>query len=104
MLKIARLVPAVQPTAGPDRQPDLGEGRDKPKSYAQQAKMLAKDEDFQRFLSKDGGPYIGEEQHTETYIECFCEVNSCAKIIEGTDAGKKFKQLQAKFLEWRDRE
>lgn len=73
------------------------EPKQKVKSFAGQAKMLAQDEAFWRGFAKCGGPVS-----CEVFIERFCEVDSCAKLIEGTEAGRKFKQLQAQFLQWRE--
>jgi len=72
------------------------------KSFAQQAKMLAKDDLFKQFVETKYGGYFHDADGAEQWIEWNCEVESCAEIIEGTEAGKKFKQLQAEFLNWRD--
>ena len=82
----------------------------KPKSFAQQAKMLARDVyfwDYQRpeIIQKHPPGSIRPEilrELSEQYIEEHCGVDSCAEIIEGTEAGRKFKQLQAEFLSWKD--
>jgi len=69
------------------------------KSYAGQAKMLAQDEAFARYLVSLNEPICST---IEEEIEHRCGVTTCADIIEGTDAGKRFKRLQAKFLEWKN--
>lgn len=87
-----RLVPATTDTP------------DKPKSYAGQAKMLAKEDAFQKFVAmeKKQNSCYGEGE-AEQWIEHVCAVKSCSELIEGTEAGKKFKRLQAEYLSWRDR-
>lgn len=72
--------------------------KEKPKSYAQQAKLMAKDDTFQQFLCRS----LGNQMEPELAIENECGVTSCAELIEGTDAGKRFKRLQAEYLQWRD--
>lgn len=73
---------------------------EKPKSFAGQAKVLAKDEAFGRYVIslKGGNAYEGE---AEQYLKFVCGVESCSEIIDGTEAARKLKQLQAKFIEWR---
>lgn len=72
--------------------------RQKPKSYAGQAKMLAQDERFTEWLK------IGDHfpENNEKYIELVCNVQSCAEIIEGTQAGHVFKKVQGAFLDWKN--
>lgn len=74
---------------------------EKPKSYATQAKMMALDFNFWDFGNQSFGKIISPED-AEEYIESECGVKSCSELIEGTEAGRKFKQLQAKFMEWKN--
>jgi len=67
----------------------------KPKSYAQQAKMLAKDVLFDRYLKETHLTNL-EVEKREDWIRNLCGVDSCSKITEGTTAGRDFKDLQSK--------
>ena len=107
---VARLALETSEDAS-SRQRDLGEGEDKPESYARQAKMLAKDEDFAKFVSQKHPEWWAEKYEYQTsheiceyLIEDDCGVTSCADLIEDTVAGKEFKKLQAEFLNWKDRQ
>lgn len=70
---------------------------DKPKSYAQQAKMLAKNDSY--WIQKHD---IDTQDIAEDFIREFCSVDSCSKIIEGTEAGVFFKKLQGDYMEWKN--
>jgi hypothetical protein len=70
------------------------------KSYAGQAKMMAKDEIARGFLAS--AKNYSNDYTTEEMIKHYCGIQSCSELIEGTDAGKKFKRLQAQFLEWKN--
>jgi len=81
--------------------------REKPKSYAGQAKMLVQDVAFHQFMngfSKFEPQAATSNEYMEENLEHLCGVKSCSEIIEGTEAGRKFKRLQAEYLSWRDRE
>lgn len=82
------------------------EPEEKPKSFAGQAKGMAKRIDFCSYVDAMSGYSHGNtansDNEAEYYIENFCGVTSCSEIIEGTEAGRKFKQLQAQFLSWKD--
>jgi len=72
--------------------------KEKPKSFAGQAKMLAADESFHQYVAR----VIGGDINPETYIKDVCGIQSCAELIEGTEAAKKLKGIQANFLQWKD--
>ena len=76
---------------------------EKPKSFAGQAKMMAGEYDFAKYLKYN---HTYEQWNNlpsaEEYIETYCGVSSCSELIEGTEAGSKFKKLQAEFLQWKD--
>lgn len=67
----------------------------KPKSFAGQAKLLAHEKNFWVWV----GASCPED--AEAALEARCGTDSCSKIIEGTDAGFLFKQLQAKYLNYK---
>jgi len=82
---------------------------EKPKSFAGQAKMMSEENEFNEFINHmnktEGIPARATNRSVhecEEKIEYWCGVASCSELIEGTEAGKKFKQLQAQYLSWRD--
>ena len=79
--------------------------REKSKSYAQQAKMLAKDLNFGDYWKSTvniRGGHPPRFELMEEFIEEKCGVKSCSELIEGTEAARKFKNLQREYLQWRD--
>ncbi len=77
---------------------------EKPKSYAGQAKMMAKEDAFQSYVANaKGKSSCYGEGEAEQWIEFTCGVDSCSDIIDGSSAGYGFKRLQAAYLRWRDR-
>lgn len=82
---------------GDDEAPRIQET--KPKSFAGQAKMMAQDKQFHKFIRPHAE--IGNLE-AEYEIEDRCGIKSCADIIEGTEPGLAFKRLQAEFLNWKD--
>jgi len=83
----------------------------KPKSFATSAKMLAKDEAFHSFCKSVDydawlSAFIDWKDSDETKANCFirykCQVDSCAELIEGSEAGKKFKKLQGDYMFWKE--
>lgn len=96
-----RLAPVTSKDA-PYRQSDLGQAGDKPKSLAGQAKMLAQDSSFHRYSHPDDPNFPYSHEYMEEVIEEICGVTSCSEIIEGTEAGNRFKQLQAQYLDWKN--
>lgn len=80
------------------------EPKQKPKSLAGQAKLLASEKYMGQFITLSFEAFfMGKTpREIEGWIEQRCGVTSCSEIIEGTEAGRKFKQLQAQFLQWRD--
>lgn len=94
---VAKLAPSIENP----RQVSSGEVGDKPespKSYAGQAKMLAKDDGFSAYKTAMG--YAAEDN--EEWLKGRCGIISCSEIMEGTEAGKKFKRLQADYLRWKE--
>ncbi len=75
----------------------------KPVSYAQQAKMMAKDERVREFLKTEFTHLkdTGAREWSEEVIEDYCRVMSCAEIVADTAPGVKFKELQSKFGRWK---
>lgn len=77
----------------------------KPKSYAQQAVMMCKDEVFTDYIKKtQKEPWFipgmerddPDEKKAEAYIRWYCNASSRSELIEGTEAGRRFKDLQSK--------
>lgn len=76
---------------------------EKPKSFAGQAKMMAKEEEFTQFMQRhenDLTPHCAVTNEDE--IRRKCGVTSCSEIINGTEAGNQFKALQASYLNWKN--
>lgn len=92
-----RYVAVVVPI-GDDEKP-----QEKKKSYAQQAKMLIQDKNFEKYVMHCKGStaqcYDGE---AEQWLKFECEIKSCAEIVEGSRALTFFKELQRDFMFWRD--
>lgn len=73
----------------------------KPKSFATQAKMMAKDEDFIDFCVDNGQILVNNALMAEDWIESYCQTDSCAHLKENTFAGNRFKELQREFNNWK---
>lgn len=81
-------------------------GTTKPKSYAQRAGILTHDPVFRRFI---GERWDVSETEVESmmpddvagFIRYECEVTSRSEIIEGTEAGRRFRDLEAEFKAWK---
>lgn len=91
--------------------PEYSAPKEKPKSYAQQAKMLAMDIEFIQFLQTSYAEQFflcglqwddKEAERAADFIRHACGVTTCADLKEGTEPGRKFKQLQAQFLSWKE--
>lgn len=78
----------------PDSSP---QSRDKGKNYTAAAKLLAQNRAFWEYVDAES------TEAAETYIEAMCGVQSCAEIKDGTEAGKKYAALYARFRDWVER-
>lgn len=78
------------------------EPEESPKSYAGQAKLMSQDEGFHKYLFDRYGLNLNLTNLREEWIEKECGVTTCADLIEGSEAGRKFKTLQADYLEWKN--
>ena len=73
----------------------------KPKSYAGQAKRLANDKIFRHYLEENAYGQFLTREDAEKHIEEHCKVKSCSELVEGTEAGHKFRILQAEYMSWK---
>ena len=79
-------------------------GSEKPKSYAQRAALLCKEPAFWRFYEQrqDFEPHrIGDEATMIDFLRLKCGVSSRSEIIEGTEAGRRFRDLVAEYEAWK---
>ena len=79
--------------------------REKAKSFAGQAKMLSQEGAFLDYIVTSYNLHKcppTEAGHAEVFLENYCGVKSCSELVEGSEAGRKFKRLQADYLRWRD--
>lgn len=73
----------------------------KPKSFATQAKMMAKDVLINKFIDDNHLVFQTCLTDPEEIIESCCCVESCSELTEGTEAGKNFGELQREFNNWK---
>jgi len=100
---VARLAPphAQKAVAAPDTS---DKGGNSPKSFAQQAKLMAKEPGYAAFAGMNAVQLLSGqnlESLCEENIEERCGVTTCADLIEGSEAGNKFKELQSRFGKWK---
>lgn len=93
----ARFMVVVVPLAD-DETPKMPE---KAKSFAGQAKMLSQDKLFAEYLVRDACTSPMNAVSNEGWIEGYCFVQSCSEITEGSEAGKRFKELLSQFNDWK---
>lgn len=77
--------------------------REKPKSFAGQAKMMIQDDAFCDWCAmKMGVSTPLDQMEAEKLLKRSCNINSCAELIEGADSTKRFKILQREYLQWKN--
>lgn len=102
---IAKITPKLVPETSKDearRQSDLGQGGNKPKSFAGHGKMLAQDPDMNSFLSMEHGELYARLMYdVESTMKNLCEISSCSELIEGSIAYERFVVLRKDFNAWK---
>lgn len=98
-------------TTTPDSPAASSNDPPKPKSYAQRAGILSNDPLFWKFIEEttDGVWRISSHEYPPAnttdwaadYIRRECEVESRRDIIDGTEAGRRFRDLVATFNGWK---
>ncbi len=92
--------PKLVPDASKDallHQSDLGQGGNKPKSFAGHGKMLAQLPEFQEYCD-----FMQWNQDTspEQHMKATCGIHSCSELIDGSEAFARFERLWDDFNGW----
>ncbi len=72
---------------------------EKPKSYAQRAAIMCENAAFGKYMDRR----FGVSDHGETtadILRSFCNVESRKQIVEGSEAGRRFLELEADYGNW----
>jgi hypothetical protein len=104
--RVKPLSVAVARLEGPGEQPKSPEPREEPKRFyeltpAQQAAILCKEEDFAEFL-KTTVPHKFCKTDPVGAVRDYCEVESRSEIKEGTEAGRRWREILNRYRHWQD--
>lgn len=76
---------------------------DESRRLAQRAGILCSELTFHKFLNEAmPNGFIGDAEGAASVVRLVCGVETRADIKPGTDAARKFEQLEGRYLGWRD--
>lgn len=75
--------------------------RNKPKTISNQAAILCKDQDFQKFLVEGGMAWDMSEKSADSFIKETCSISSKSQLDVEQEAAETFNNIVGEFNEWK---